>query len=490
VAERRASVSGAQPSASRIFRSLWYLGSNRLSVVGVMLTTASAATLLTFFTTSFFGVHLSPYVGIVAFLILPAILLLGLLLIPLGIARRRRREWRAGRLPTQYPPIDLRSSVTREMALFVVVMTGLNVAFFLAATYRGIHLMESVEFCGRTCHTVMQPEHTAYQETAHARVPCVSCHIGPGASWFVRSKLSGSYQVLAVAFDLYPRPIPTPIENLRPSRETCEQCHWPERFVGDRLVVKAHFSEDETPAETKTVLLMRTGGIDPLTGTALGNHGVHVQPGTAIHYLASDERRQEIPYVRYRRPDGEVVEYFAAGRAPTAPVREEDLRLMDCIDCHNRPSHSFELPAAAVDAALSAGRLDRSLPWVKKTALELLRAEHASHDEARAAIRNGFRRFYEERYPAVLAQRRASVDTAADELAAIYTRNVFPAMKVGWGTYPDNIGHEASPGCFRCHDGSHKSATGRVIADDCQTCHAMLAFEDPDPEILRQLSGG
>jgi hypothetical protein len=459
-------------------------------VVGIMLTTASAATLLTFFTTSFFGVHLSPYVGILAFLILPAILLIGLLLIPIGIIRRRRREWRAGRLPTRYPPIDLRSTTTREIVLFIVVMTGLNVAFFLAATYRGVHLMESVEFCGTTCHVVMQPEHTAYQETSHARVPCVSCHIGPGASWFVRSKLSGTYQVLAVAFDLYPRPIPTPLENLRPSRETCEQCHWPERFVGDRLVVKAHFSDDEMPAETKTVLMMRTGGIDPLSGNALGNHGVHVQTGTQIRYLASDERRQEISYVRYRRPDGEVVEYFAGGKAPSVPVRDDDLRLMDCIDCHNRPSHTFELPDAAVDAALSAGRLDRSLPWVKKTALELLRADYASHDEARIAIRAGLRRFYEERAPAVLAQRRTSVEAAADQLVDIYTRNVFPAMKVGWGTYPNNIGHEASPGCFRCHDGDHKSATGRVIAGDCDACHAMLAFEDPDPEILKKLSGG
>jgi hypothetical protein len=473
-----------------VIRPLWYLGSNRLSVVGIMLATASAVTLLTFFTTSFFGVHLSPYVGIVAFLVLPAVLLLGLVLIPVGILRRRRQEWRAGRLPTQYPPIDLRSTAARETALFILVMTGVNIAFFLAATYRGVHLMESVEFCGTTCHSVMQPEHTAYQATAHARVPCVSCHIGPGAPWFVRSKLSGSYQVLAVAFDLYPRPIPTPIENLRPSRDTCEQCHWPERFVGDRLVVKSHFSEDETPAETKTVLLMHTGGIDPLSGRALGNHGVHVEPGAEIHYLAADERRQEIPYVRYRRPDGEVVEYFAGGKAPATRVPEGELRLMDCIDCHNRPSHAFELPAAALDAALTAGRLDRSLPYVKKTGLELLEAEYASHEEADAAIRHGLRRFYAERYPAVLAERRATVDAAADELVAIYTRNVFPGMKITWGTYPNNLGHENSPGCFRCHDGSHESPTGRSIAGDCEACHAMLAFEEEDPEILKQLSGG
>jgi hypothetical protein len=269
---------GGDGRASRLLRPLWYLGSNPLSVAGVMLATASGVTLLTFLTTGFFGVHVGPYVGILAFLVLPALLLLGLLLIPLGILRRRRRERRAGRLPARYPPIDLRSAATREALLFVAVMSGVNVAFFLAATYRGVHLMESVEFCGRTCH-VMQPEYAAYQAAAHARVPCVACHVGPGAPSFVRAKLAGVHQVLAVTFDLHPRPIPTPIGSLRPARDTCERCHWPERFVGDRLVVKSRFADDEASTETRTVLLVHTGGVDPLTGTPRGNHGVHVQPG-------------------------------------------------------------------------------------------------------------------------------------------------------------------------------------------------------------------
>ena len=470
-------------------RPLWYLGGNRLSQVGIALTTASAVTLITLFTTSFFGVKLGPYNGIIAFLALPVLFLAGLLLIPIGMLRHRRREVQAGRLPAAYPPIDLRSPMTRDTLLFVVIASGVNLVLLLAATYRSVHVMESVEFCGTTCHTVMQPEHTAYLTTGHARVPCVDCHIGPGAPWFVRSKLSGAYQVLAVAFDLYPRPIPTPIENLRPSRDTCEQCHWPEKFVGDRLVVKARFSDDEAAAETKTVLLMHTGGLDPLSGKPLGNHGVHLQPGVEIRYLASDERRQEIAVVRYRAPDGRVSEYFAGGKAPAVPVPEASLRLMDCIDCHNRPAHTFELPEAAVDAALGAGRLDRSLPYVRKTSLELLRAEYGSHEEAAGAIRNGFRRFYETRYPAVLAERRTSVDAAADQLVAIHARNVFPAMRVTWGTYPNNLGHSAAPGCFRCHDGEHKTAAGESITADCDACHAMLAFEEPAPEILKHLSG-
>lgn len=480
-----------QQALRRVVRPIWYLGNNRLSQVGVMLTTASAITLITFYTTGFFGVTLGPYVGIIGFLALPAIFAIGLLLVPLGILHKRRREVRAGRLPADYPPIDLRRAETRETLWFVVMMTGLNLALFLAATYRAVHHMESVEFCGLTCHTVMRPEYTAYQAAPHARVPCVACHIGPGAPWFVRSKLSGAYQVLAVAFDLYPRPIPTPIENLRPSRETCEQCHWAVKFIGDKLLVKTHFSEDEIPIETKTVLLMHTGGLDPLNGKPLGNHGVHVQPGAEIRYLAADPRRQEISYVRYQRPGGEVIEYTnAPGQRPTADGSDaQRLRLMDCMDCHNRPTHTFQAPGDAVNQALAAGVLDRTLPYVKKQALELLQAEYGSQAEAAIQIRARLRDFYRGRYPQVVGERRDGIERAADALVGIYTRNVFPDMRISWGTYANNLGHEASPGCFRCHDGSHTSADGRSIPSDCDTCHQLLALDDAEPEILKRLSG-
>jgi hypothetical protein len=474
-----------------VLRPIWYLGNNRVSQVGVMLTTASAITLITFFTTSFFGVTLSPYIGVLAALVLPAVFLLGLLIIPLGIWLRFRRERRRGTLPTIYPPIDFRRPETRETLWFVVIMSGLNVALFLGATYRAVHYMESVDFCGRTCHTVMQPEFTSHEAAAHARVSCVDCHIGEGASWFVRSKLSGSRQVIAVAFDLYPRPIPTPIENLRPSRDTCEECHWPERFFGDKLVVKTHFGDEEETAETKTVLLMHTGGVDRLTGRPLGNHGVHVQPGAEIHYWASDPRRQEIPYVRYRKPDGETVEYVVTpkGKPRPAPPAADALRLMDCIDCHNRPTHRFEQPGAAVDRALAAGVLDRALPFVKKVAVEALEKAYGSHLDAAAGIRSDLADFYRTRHPTVFTERRGAIDAAAETLTGIYTRNVFPAMRVGWGTYPDNLGHQDFPGCLRCHDGEHTSTDGSSIASDCETCHVLLALDDPDPEILRKIAG-
>ncbi len=474
----------------RLLRPVFYLGNNRLSQVGVVLTTTSAITLVSFYTTDFFGVHVSPYWGIIGFLMLPAVFVFGLLLIPLGIWLRYRSEKRAGLLPTEYPRIDFGDSRLRETVLFILVMTGINTALFLTATYRGVHYMDSVQFCGQTCHSVMQPEYTAYLNSPHARVPCVECHIGPGAPWFVRSKLSGAYQVLSVNFNLYSRPIPTPIENLRPSRETCEQCHWPLKFVGDRMVVKTNFAEDETNSQTKTVLLMHIGGLDPLTLQPRGNHGVHLQPGSRIQYLPADHARQEIPYVRYQKPDGEVLE-FVSSEKPIDELRRGELRVMDCMDCHNRPTHTFQVPDAAVNQALAAGVVDPSLPWIRKQSLALLQKDYPSQAEAAQNILQQLREFYRSQYPDVFNSSRAQrIDESAQALAGIYQRNIFPQMKIGWGTYPNNIGHTAFPGCFRCHDGSHSTPDGsKSIPGDCSTCHSLLAVEEPNPPILQTLSG-
>ncbi|MGH9787611.1 MAG: NapC/NirT family cytochrome c, partial [Candidatus Acidiferrales bacterium] len=443
----------------RLLRPVFYLGNNRLSQVGVVLTTTSALTLISFYTTEFFGVHVSPYWGIIGFLILPAVFVFGLLLIPAGIALKYRRERRAGRLPHEYPRIDLGDPKLRETFQFVALMTSVNLILFLTASYRGVHYMDSTQFCGQTCHSVMQPEYTAYLNSPHARVNCVECHIGPGAPWFVRSKLSGSWQVISVNFNLYPRPIPTPIENLRPSRETCEQCHWPLKFHGDKMVIKPKFADDESNTATKTVLLMRTGGLDPITREPQGNHGVHLQPGAEIQYFAADHARQEIPYVRYQQTDGKVFEFLSSDK-PIEELRRGPLRLMDCMDCHNRPTHTFEQPEAAVNAALAAARLDPSLPFLKKNSLEALQQSYGSHAEAATVIPARLVEFYRTQYPAAFAAQRPAIDRAGQTLVTIYHRNVFPQMNITWGTYPNNLGHEAFPGCFRCHDGAHSTPDG------------------------------
>jgi hypothetical protein len=338
--------------------------------------------------------------------------------------------------------------------------------------------METVTFCGRTCHTVMQPEYTAYQESPHSRVECVACHIGPGASWFVKSKLSGVWQVFAVTFDTYERPIPTPVRNLRPARETCEQCHWPQKYGEDRLRIIRKYADDEANTMSKTVLLMKIGG----GNHGVGIHGTHLGPNVRIRYRHTDESRQTIPWMEY--DDGRRKTIYAAkdARVDGLPERE-----MDCMDCHNRPSHSFELPERALDAALANGSIPATLPFVKKKSLELLKQEYSTREQAAEGIASGLERYYRESYPAVWEGRRGEIQRAARGAAAIYERNVFPTMKVTWGTYPNNIGHTDFPGCYRCHDDAHPTADGKNVTQDCNACHNLLAMDEPAPKVLTDL---
>jgi nitrate/TMAO reductase-like tetraheme cytochrome c subunit len=464
---------------------------NPLGLLGVALTTASAMLILVLIGLEATGFHGNPYVGILAYLVLPGCFLGGLVLIPIGLLWDRIRARRAhaqGRVPTAFPVIDLNRNQTRRLLLSFLLLTMVNVMILSAATYKGVEVMESTEFCGQTCHSVMSPEYTAYQDSPHSRVKCVACHIGPGADWFVKSKLSGAWQVVSVNLDLYQRPIPTPIHHLRPARETCEQCHWPSKFVGDRLWVKTHYSSDEANTELKTVLLLRVGGVEGRVSQ--GIHW-HVDPAIQIRYR-SDEKRETITDVELTEADG-TVKVFTTGAEPTqaaagSPAPSDAAagpwRVMDCVDCHNRPSHTFSMPETEIDRALQAGKLDPSLPYLRREGLRTLREDYDSHATARQQIKAALRSFYAESHPGVEPER---VDQAATDLANIYSRNVFPAMKVAWGSYPNHLGHTDFPGCFRCHDDEHTTPDGETISQDCSTCHTLLAMEEENPEILEML---
>jgi len=455
-------------------RPLVYLSGNWLSRMGVVAVNTAMVLWLFLLPTTLGGAALHPYVGILAFLALPGLFFLGLALIPLGIVLRRRRELRQGLPATVFPPLHSNTPELRRLLLFVGITTVLNLIVGAQLTYGAVHYLDSVTFCGRTCHEVMQPEYAAYQNSPHARVGCVACHIGPGASWFVKSKLSGVHQVFAVALNKYPRPIPTPIRDLRPARETCETCHWPDKFGADRLRVIDKFAEDQANTRTRTVLLMLIGG----GGVTRGIHGVHIAPGVTIEYAPQDFSRQSIPWVRYRNAQtGRTAEYLAADAKPEA-ARRLPRRQMDCMDCHNRPTHAFEMPDSALDRALAAGRISAALPFVKKTGVELLKRNYQSHEQAAAAIRAALR----DRYGG-----RAEATRAAEALVDIYQRNVFPGMKVGWGTYANNIGHTEFTGCFRCHDDRHCGDGGRAISQDCNSCHRLLAMEETAPKVLSEL---
>ncbi|MBZ5723584.1 MAG: NapC/NirT family cytochrome c [Acidobacteriia bacterium] len=455
-----------------------HLSNNWISLVGVVVVTTAVICWLFLLPTTLRGETQSPYVGILAFIVLPAPFFAGLILIPLGIWLKRKREGRTGIYPPDFPALNWHNAELRRLVYFVGATTVANLAIASQLTYSAVNYMDSVTFCGQTCHTVMQPEFTAYQNSPHSRVECVKCHIGPGAGWFVKSKLSGVGQVFAVTFNTYPKPIPTPVHNLRPARETCEACHWPQKYGEDRVRIISKFGDDETNTPTKTVLLMKIGG----GNGGIGIHGTHLGPGVTIRYAHSDEGRQVIPWVEYNGPGRQTV--YAAPDAKTAglPVRE-----MDCMDCHNRPSHSYDLPEEAVDKAMNAGLISPSLPFAKKKAVEILKASYTTRDDAARQIPAAFAKYYQDSQPAVWAERQAEVTSSAREVLAVYNRNIFPDMKVTWGKYPINIGHNDFPGCFRCHDGNHASKDGRAITQDCNACHNVLAMDETNPKILTDL---
>ena len=368
--------------------------------------------------------------------------------------------------------------------MFIGVMTAINLTIVAVLAYRGLEFMDSVSFCGQTCHPIMKPEFTVYQTSPHSRVRCVDCHIGPGASWFVKSKLSGSRQVIAQLAGTWPTPIKTPVENLRPSRDTCEECHWPEKFHGDKMMVKTHFQEDEANTPIKTVLLLKVGGGNPESGFPRGIHS-HIMNRV---YYRSDEKREFIPYVRVERVDGTVTEYKKAGME-TLPdsIASRPLRLMDCIDCHNRPTHVYRMPARALDEALASAELPTDLPYLKREAMKAISQTYADSHSAREQITATLTSFYRTNYPDLVASDGPRIEKAISGVADIWSLYVYPELRITWGTYPDHIGHQDFTGCFRCHDEEHVSSDGKTISQDCSTCHNLLAVEEENPEVLKAL---
>jgi len=462
------------------------LSSNPISLTGVVVVT-TATVLWVFLLPTLFGHGTNnPYLGIPIFLLLPALFVIGLILIPVGIVLRRRSRQRQGLPVTNIPQLRLDSPELRRLISFVAVASFVNVVIAAQWGYSAVNYMDSAQFCGLTCHKVMQPEYTAFVNSPHADVGCAQCHIGPGASWFVRSKLSGVRQVFAVAFNTYEQPIPSPVENLRPARETCEQCHWPARFSGDIFTVRTSYGADQENQATSTVMLIKVGG--RTWRGSVGIHGVHVAPNSRMVYTSTDRQRQMIPQVTYTAPDGKVTVYnSASAKATAADLAHGETRTMDCVDCHNRPTHAFQLPERAVDVAMAQGQISPKLPFIKKEAVAVLRQNYADRDTAARQIAASLDQFYRTNYPSVATSSAIDIKNAIAAVQAIYLRNIFPDMKINWGTYPNNLGHMDFPGCFRCHDGDHQTADGRMIPNDCATCHDLLAVDEKDPKILSGL---
>jgi hypothetical protein len=465
---------------------IYFLGQNPVSLTGAVITTSTALTTIAFW---FYEIFLPgpphPYIGILVFLALPAILLLGLLLIPLGIWLRRRSLSGSGRLPAIFPAIDLRLPVVRRSLEWVALATGFNLLIIGTASYRGVEYLDSTNFCGTTCH-VMLPENTLYHRSPHAHVACVDCHIGPGLPWMVRAKVNGLRQVYMVAAHSYPRPIPSPVKDLRPASQTCEQCHWPGRFTGDKLLVRTSYTADEKNTPQTDVLMLKVGGSNGQGAT--GIHGHHLADAARIRYISTDPQRQTIPAVYYTDDRGKTTEFLSSDTKPSKEQLDRgEHRVMDCLDCHNRPAHVAEMPETAVDKQMSTGRISAELPYIKKKAVELLKVDYPTRDEAQRRISDALTNFYRTNYPEIDRAQRSAVQQSGEEVAAIYLRNIFPEMRVSWGTHPNNLGHTDSPGCFRCHDGDHSSADGQAITNDCAACHQIIASGENKPKILTDL---
>ena len=458
---------------------------NPISLLGMLIGAASTAFGLPMMVIDMFSRQTHAYLAVIIYLVLPFVAGGGVALILLGAWwERRRRRKRPGLAVPSLPTIDL-NRTSHQLAVMVALTIVVVIVVLLSVTgYRAYHFTDSVAFCGLVCHQVMKPEYTAYKHSPHARVACVQCHVGPGASWFVRSKITGAYQVYAVAFNKYPRPIPTPVKSLRPAQQTCEQCHWPAKFFGAKQKTFHHYLADEQNTPWQIQTLVKIGGGDPEVGAPTGIHW-HMNISNDIYYIAADERRESIPWVRIVDPEGRATEYMSTEN-PLSPeqIAKAQIRQMDCMDCHNRPSHIFRPPDRAVEEAFETGRLDRTLPYLKREAVRLLAETYPSQEAGLAAILKGLVGFYQKAYPELYRQKAVAIQQATEELQKIYDRNFFPEMRVDWRAYPNHIGHLNADGCFRCHDGLHKSREGKVITKDCTACHTILA-QGPPEEIAK-----
>ena len=454
---------------------------NYISFVGLSIVVASVACVTLLFMMEIASHGENPYLGILTYIIFPSIMMFGFAVVGTGmlLERRRRRRYSPDEVAA-YPKLDLNDPHMRRRFLVFLVLTFFFIAVSAFGSYRAFEYTESVAFCGQTCHSVMKPEYTAYLAGSHARVRCVDCHVGEGADWYVRSKLSGAYQLYSVAFSKYSRPIETPVHNLRPAPETCEQCHWPEKFFGAQMKVFNRYGNDENNTLRQTRMLINVGGGSPRTGKVEGIHW-HMNIANEITYISTDEKRQNIPWVKMVGRDGNAEEFFDRRVQLTGQqVEASAKRKMDCVDCHNRPAHVYLPPNVAVDQALAAGKLDVSLPYLRRQAIAVLSGNYETTEQAVAAIDRDLSAFYQSNYGSVYLEKQDAIRNAVSEVQGIYQTYMFPEMKTDWRTHPNNIGHMNFTGCFRCHDGEHFSKSGKMITNDCNVCHTTI-FDSAAP---------
>ncbi len=448
-----------------------------LGRAGVVLVTSSAVMFLLFLLGNLTGAVTNAYVGLISFMALPALFMLGLVLIPIGWYRTRAKTGLTLRelVARRFGEEELRETpLGAPLIRTLAIMTMINVLILTVASVAGLHFMDQPNFCGTACHKVMNPEWVVYQQSPHSRVACVQCHVGEGVKAHFDAKLNGLRQIWLASLNLYRRPIPTPVHNLRPARETCEKCHWPEKFYGNRLKTIVHYGDDEASTPRYTTLSLKVN-------SSIEEGGIHWHVGrdVTVRYASLNDRRQEMIWVEVTRPDGSSTRYV--NRRLDEQPRAEDIRTMDCVDCHNRATHIYETPVGAVETRMRLGMIDRSLPYIKKVGVAAIAADYPSAEAARRGIESSVVAFYRSHDPSVLAGKAGAIGRSIAALQEAWTRNIHPYMNLSWGAYPSLLGHRESKGCFRCHNRDMVDDSGRWIADDCTLCHSILANDAPEP---------
>ncbi len=397
---------------------------------------------------------------------------------------RIRRFWDA--IPIPHP------RTKRAWFMWTLVLAGAG-SIITMAGFTAIGWTETQGFCGR-CHT-MSPELKAYAASPHREVTCAECHVEPGVQGWVKAKIKGTQQLVEVVTGTFPEPIPPPDHSdLPPVADTCLKCHSLEQISENsgpvKIVIRPEYREDEKNTRETVAVMLRPAGVG---NTSMRGAHWHVQE--QVTYRSKDVRAQTIDLVEFKETDGSISQFIARDEIGVAEdVRPDIVRIkatererkMDCLDCHNRVGHGAQSPEKAIDQAMSAGAINADLPYIKRDGLALVMGDYASTAKADAAIA-GLRDSYARLYPGVVRTNSADIEKAISELQKIYEATATPEMKVTAATYPNNLGHQTAPGCFRCHDGSHvKVVDGKVTDEEipsaCSTCHTF-------PQIGSNVSG-
>jgi hypothetical protein len=447
--------------------------SNMISIIGLFIVVINIGLIVFLSIIDALSAGNHPYADLIIWIVLPAIVLLGVILIIIGIRRERRKEIAGVPEDRRFPVINFNDPKHRKKGLVLLMSLLLLSLLYAFSGYKFYEFSESKTFCG-SCHSVMGPETRSNDYSTHARLSCTACHVGPGAKYYFVSHLRGAKEAVSLMLNRYPKPIHTPVKDLRPSQDICENCHGPKYQLNQRLESRTYFMSDKGNSRKMINLLLKMGKAETTMEKPPKMHW-HSSTTEEIVYSTQDPKRFDIPWIRVKRLDGKVRVYRSTeSKLSDEEVAKAGMRRMDCMDCHNRSGHPTNPPAFILNAMLSAGLIDPGLPEIKHLAVQTLEATYTSRDEAHKGIDKAIRDFYRKAYPAVTKDKEAAIAAASTALQGAYDRNYDAYMKVSWRHYANNQGHVFTQGCFRCHDGKHQSEDGTVLSRDCNLCHLLI----------------